>query len=1093
MAGQARHLLFLHFKELQKQELQQCRSLLEKYPPIEGHAEVSRRRGNKASYMDLADQMIRDYDDDGALEIAVTILGEVKRGDLSESLVQASQTYLDQRRCEKREQMKQRTQYMENILERVQVLKENNMVSRECFQLEEEYTRLVLIDNQYHTRRAEHDTLSSGSNHLEIMSQLGVESYTEVSRLFEPDKHGNSPRIIVLLGVTGIGKTTTALRIMEDWASGQLFQGMFDYAFFVPCREISLAPGQNKMADLLFQSYLEMLKPTEVFKVDPKKLLFVVDGFDELRYPLLSLEDDPQQKASMEDTQCSFIRKMIFKKAHIIITTRPAAMMTLSMHVKIHRFVQILGFSENDRKEYFNKYFGSQTLGAKVFYCVQQTEVLFAACFVPIICWMVCNVIKHQAETGTEFRFTFRTLSSLYMSFLALVLKQPRADSTEPTQRILKRLCALAREGVCEQKTLFEEEEVIKHGLTLLEAQPLFTKLYIFQNVAASKQVYCFIHKSFQEFLAALFFVLEESEDNVTMAQNPQQDLVNFLEKSRNYDHYHLRFAVRFLFGLLSKENLSHLEDGLKLKASSDRKSELMQWIKEKIQASPAEVIPDLKGLLYCLFELQDGDCVKSAIAHLQNVEICGITDGIDCTILQFCLENTSGIRKLCINDSKLSPEHLKALNPWLLTCSSLRAWNCFLKPPSCIVLSSVLIANSSLVDLDLSFNLPEDSGVKELCKGLKHPGCKLQKLDLSRCWLAGSCCGDLAEVLCTSPSLLELTLMDNELGDPGARELCEGLRHPDCRLKRLEMWGCCLTDACCDHLALVLSMNQNVFELGLGNNKLGDSGVRLLCEGLKHPDCKLQKLVLDRCSLTESCCSDLSSVFCVNHHLADLDLADNELGDSGVTKLCEGLRHPDCKLQTLGLRSCSLTGSSLADVSSMLGTSSSLTALNLGGNSLQGSPVRQLCEGLKHSACRIRTLELWMCSLTDSCCVVLSSVLSTSPSLTDLDLSDNEIGDSGVQKLCEGLKHPGCKIQKLGLDNTTMTDACVPELCAALLERRDLQRLSLRWNLLTDLSIASFTRLSETCSSLSELRLSGNKFSAAGVVKMGSLSKVEV
>ncbi|KAJ1159262.1 hypothetical protein NDU88_011930 [Pleurodeles waltl] len=354
----------------------------------------------------------------------------------------------------------------------------------------------------------------------------------------------------------------------------------------------------------------------------------------------------------------------------------------------------------------------------------------------------------------------------------------------------------------------------------------------------------------------------------------------------------------------------------------------------------------------------------------------------------------------------------------------------------------------------------------------------------LRRCGLAGLCCGDLATVLCTNPSLLELTLTDNELGDSGARELCEGLRHPDCRLKKLEMWGCSLTDSCCEHLSLVLGINQNLLELDLGNNKLGDPGARLLCEGLKHPDCKLQKLMLDRCSLTESGCSDLSSVFCVNHRLTDLDLADNELWDSGVAKLCEGLRHPDCKLQRLGLRSCSLTGSSFAELSSMLCTSSSLTALNLGGNSLHDPAVSQLCEGLKHPGCRIQALELWMCSLTESSCVALSSVLSTSPSLTDLDLSDNEIGDSGVKRLCEGLKHTGCKVQKLRLDDTKLTDDCVPELCAALLEKRDLQRLSLRWNLLTDLSIVFFTPLLETCSSLSELKLSGNKFTDAGEVQ---------
>uniref|UniRef100_A0A8C4SUH2 NACHT domain-containing protein n=1 Tax=Erpetoichthys calabaricus TaxID=27687 RepID=A0A8C4SUH2_ERPCA len=116
-------------------------------------------------------------------------------------------------------------------------------------------------------------------------------------------------------------------------------------------------------------------------------------------------------------------------------------------------------------------------------------------------------------------------------------------------------------------------------------------------------------------------------------------------------------------------------------------------------------------------------------------------------------------------------------------------------------------------------------------------------------------------------------------------------------------LWSCGLTSACCSALSSVLSSpNSQLTELDLSNNNLGDSGGRQLIEGLRIKRGRgVGVTVLSECGLTSACCSALSSVLSSpNSQLTELVLDNNKLGDSGARQLSEGLRSDNCKLETL-------------------------------------------------------------------------------------------------------------------------------------------------------------------------------------------------
>uniref|UniRef100_A0A3Q0RFZ3 NACHT LRR and PYD domain-containing protein n=1 Tax=Amphilophus citrinellus TaxID=61819 RepID=A0A3Q0RFZ3_AMPCI len=306
-------------------------------------------------------------------------------------------------------------------------------------------------------------------------------------------------------------------------------------------------------------------------------------------------------------------------------------------------------------------------------------------------------------------------------------------------------------------------------------------------------------------------------------------------------------------------------------------------------------------------------------------------------------------------------------------------------------------------------------------------------------CNLSEKSCEALSSVLSSQTlSLRELDLSNNNLNDSGIKLLCAGVESPHCKLETLRLSICNLSDKICEELSLVLSLQfSSLREVDLSNNNLQDSGVKFLSVGLKSPHCTLETISVSYFS--ERSCEALSSVFSSqSSSLRDLDLSNNNLQDSGLELLSIGLQSPHCKLETLRLSSCILSERGCEDLLSVFSFQScSLTELDLSTNSLRDSGVKKLSAAVKNP--HLFFLLIPTCPTQDNkysllyiylyipninagliirCCEDLLSVFSShSCSLRELDLSINNLNDSGVKLLSAGLQSLNSKLNTLRSD----------------------------------------------------------------------------
>ncbi|XP_067296668.1 NLR family CARD domain-containing protein 3-like [Pseudorasbora parva] len=166
---------------------------------------------------------------------------------------------------------------------------------------------------------------------------------------------------------------------------------------------------------------------------------------------------------------------------------------------------------------------------------------------------------------------------------------------------------------------------------------------------------------------------------------------------------------------------------------------------------------------------------------------------------------------------------------------------------------------------------------------------------------LSTAYCSTIAYMLQMSKEPLnELDPMKYNTSDEGRRRLIPAVIN--CRKACLT--NCNPTAQHCEIVAAALHSSNSVLrELDLSNNDLQDSGVKLLSDGLKSPNCLLEILRLSGCMVKEEGCGYVSSALSSNpSHLRELDLSYNHPGQSGVKLLSDKLNDPNYSLQILNL-----------------------------------------------------------------------------------------------------------------------------------------------------------------------------------------------
>ncbi|CAI5670245.1 unnamed protein product [Oreochromis niloticus] len=576
--------------------------------------------------------------------------------------------------------------------------------------------------------------------------------------IFKASPGGDEPiRTVLTKGVAGIGKTVLTQKYTLDWAedkANQDIQFIFPFTF----RELNVLKEEKFSLVELVHHFFTETKEAGICSFEDFQVVFIFDGLDECRLPLdfhkTTILTDPRKSTSVDVLLINLIRGKLLPSARLWITTRPAAANQIPPDC-VGMVTEVRGFTDPQKEEYFRKRFRDKKQASRIISHIKTSRSLHIMCHIPVFCWITATVLEDVLETREGGQLP-KTLTEMYIHFLVVQAKVKKVKydggaETDPhwspeSRKMMESLGKLAFDQLQKGNLIFYESDLTECGIDIRAASVysgVFTQIFKEERGLYQDKVFCFIHLSLQEFLAALHVHLTFINSGLNLLEDKQitsmlskliskpnlQSLhQSAVDKALKSPNGHLDLFLRFLLGLSLQTNQTLLR-GLLIQTRSTNQ-ETVQYIKEKL----SENLSTEKSinLFHCLNELNDRSLVEEIQQSLRSGSLS--TDKLSpaqwSALVFILLSSEKDLEVFDLKKYSASEEALLRLLPVVKASNKALLSGCLITEEGCTSLVSALSSNPShLRELDLSYNHPGHSGMKLLSAGLKDPGWRLDTL----------------------------------------------------------------------------------------------------------------------------------------------------------------------------------------------------------------------------------------------------------------------------------------------------------------------------------------------------------------------------